>query len=203
MSNSKKKRNRAKQAARIAAKQEREEARTTAEKDAEKYGDVLYSVSYEIDDDIAEEAAELYGSGHVKDWCLVMLAVGIFGLVITLAMGFFNWIALIVSLILSVTGSTASGNWKSVTMWALMGTNMGASKDDVARHIVVTGDDVIVEGPGAEVVRYPLSELKHVRHNEKGCLATFGKSRIAYFPVSQMSTSRLRELEQFLLSLKK
>ena len=194
---SKKSKNRAKQAARISAKEHEEAHRTTAEEDARKYGEVLFSTSYFLDEASADNAAELYGEGHARDLCLVALVVGVVVLVVNFMMGF-NIVAFIFALILSVSGATASGNWKSVTMWALMGTNLGDSKEDLNRHNVVTPTEVIVEGPGAEVARFPLKSLRHVRHNEHGCLAMFGKARVAYFPAGQMSVSRLRELQQFL-----
>ena len=186
---SKKSKNRSKQAARISAKQHQEQNLTAAEQDAEKYGDVLFSATY--------FAAALYGGGRTRDLCLVLLVVGIVMLVTNFVLGF-NLAIFLIALVLAVSGATASGNWKSVTMWALMGTNLGDSKEDLNRHNVVTADEVIVEGPGAEVLRLPLRELRRVRHDEHGCLAMFGKARVAYFPASQMSVSRLRELEQFL-----
>lgn len=194
---SKKSKNRAKQAARISAKEHEEAHRTAAEEDARKYGEVLFSASYFLDEASADNAAELYGEGHARNLCLVALVVGVVVLVVNFMMGF-NLVAFIFALILSVSGATASGNWKSVTMWALMGTNLGDSKEDLNRHNVVTPTEVIVEGPGAEVARFPLKSLRHVRHNEHGCLAMFGKARVAYFPAGQMSVSRLRELQQFL-----
>lgn len=194
---SKKSKNRAKQAARISAKEHEQAHRTAAEEDARKYGEVLFSASYFLDEESADNAAELYGQGHVRDLCLVALVVGMVALVVNFMVGF-NIMVFCIALIMAISGATASGNWKSVTMWALMGTNLGDSKEDLNRHNVVTPTEVIVEGPGAEVSRWPLRSLKHVRHNEHGCLAMFGKSRVAYFPASQMSVSRLRELQQFL-----
>ncbi|MCI6682009.1 hypothetical protein [Parafannyhessea umbonata] len=194
---SKKNKNRSKQAARISAKQHQEQNLTAAEQDAEKYGDVLFSATYFLDEKSADNAAALYGGGRTRDLCLVLLVVGIVMLVTNFVLGF-NLAIFLIALVLAVSGATASGNWKSVTMWALMGTNLGDSKEDLNRHNVVTADEVIVEGPGAEVLRLPLHELRRVRHDEHGCLAMFGKARVAYFPASQMSVSRLRELEQFL-----
>lgn len=36
------------------------------------------------------------------------------------------------------------------------------------------------------------------RHDEKGCLTSFGKSRVAYLPASAMGGERLRDLETLL-----
>ena len=60
------------------------------------------------------------------------------------------------------------------------------------------GERELDEDEFLDVFRLPLRELRRVRHDEHGCLAMFGKARVAYFPASQMSVSRLRELEQFL-----
>ena len=60
------------------------------------------------------------------------------------------------------------------------------------------GERELDEDEFLNVFRLPLRELRRVRHDEHGCLAMFGKARVAYFPAIQMSVSRLRELEQFL-----
>ena len=126
----------------------------------------------------------------------VMLVVGLVGLVVTLATPYHDVFVMLVSLIFAVTGSTATRNWPNIQAWALMGTNIGESQTDVHRHVVVTSDEVVVEGPGAEVARYPLLQLKRARHDENGCLASFGRGRVAYFPARVMSASKLRELVQ-------
>lgn len=190
------KRGKARQVRKAAAGQEA--AQTALERDQERYGEVLYSATYDIDDDLAQDASALYGSPHLVDASLAMAAAGVIGLMVTIPMGFHNAFASVISLILAVSGSTASGNWHNVQTWAIMGTNLGDSKDDLHRHLVVTEDAIHVEGPGAEVATYPLSELKRVRHDEKGCLASFGKARVAYFPAGSMSKDRLRDLEALL-----
>lgn len=168
------------------------------EQDKKKYGAILFQITYDVDVDITKNAAPLYGSPHSSDVAIVMVGVGILGLAMTLAMGVHNLVLLIASLIIAVSGSTATRNWENVQAWALMGTNLGASEDDVRRHVVVTPEQIIIEGPGAETTCYDLHKIKRVRHNANGCLVSFGRGKVAYFPASKMSVDRLRELEHFL-----
>ena len=46
----------------------------------------------------------------------------------------------------------------------------------------------------------PIANVGNMRalHDEKGCLASFGKSRVAYLPASAMGGERLRDLETLL-----
>lgn len=173
-----------------------EQNETHAKRDAERYGDVLFSATYDITEKLAKQAAVLYGAPRLSDAAIVMLVVGLVGLVVTLATPYHDVFVMLVSLIFAVTGSTATRNWPNIQAWALMGTNIGESQTDVHRHVVVTSDEVVVEGPGAEVARYPLLQLKRARHDENGCLASFGRGRVAYFPARVMSASKLRELVQ-------
>lgn len=171
---------------------------TSLERDQAKYGKVLFSTTYDVDVEITKNAAPLYGSPHSSDIAVAMTALGILGLGLYLAVEIHNIVLLIASLILAVSGSMATRNWENVQAWALMGSNLGASEDDVRRHLVVTPTQIIIEGPGAETSRYELSGMRRVRHDANGCLASFGRGKVAYFPASKMSVERLRALEQFL-----
>lgn len=172
--------------------------RTGLGRDQEKYGEVLFSTTYDVDVEIVRSAAALYGSPRMRGIAVGMVALGIVGLWLYLAVGIHHIVLLIASLIPMASGYVAARNWNNVQAWALMGSNLGASGDDVRRHVVVTPAEVIVEGPGAETCRYELARMRRVRHDANGCLASFGRGEVAYFPASKAGAGRLRALEQFL-----
>lgn len=164
------------------------------------YEGELYRLSYVADERMCHDAASLYGSPKLKLFAQALFALGIL-LVLINALAKLNDLTLLLfGLLFAVSGSVATRNWHNVQAWALMGTNLGESKEDMDRRVIVCESELIVEGPADSILHLPLSELKRVSFDDKGILASFGKARVAYLPAKILSKSRHTEVLRFLQS---
>lgn len=172
--------------------------RGKARRDDGKYGEVLYSFSYEMDDLNYFNAAGLVGSNRMQQiltgssMALLLLIIGSLYdrehplYPVTIA-------AFVLFLVLNVIGQ----NWTRIRdryVSASSLTQLGSPE----RHVVVTTEAMIVEGPDDAASSYPLSELKKLAEDSDGALAKFGKRRYVYIPRKALSETRYRNLTKML-----
>lgn len=170
--------------------------------DDAKYGDVLYSFSYDMDDMNFFNAMSLVGSGRLQQFfppiSMVLLLIIIMSLydrehpIYPLAVAaFVGFIAL----------STVVNKWTSIRSWYVSKSTLD-QPGSLDRHVVVTAQEIVVEGPDDMVTTYPLSEIKKVSQDEDGALVKLGKRRYVYIPQKALSDSRYTALIKLLRSSK-
>ncbi|RVU96689.1 hypothetical protein EII22_10730 [Coriobacteriales bacterium OH1046] len=172
--------------------------RGNARHDDGKYGEVLYSFSYEMDDLNYFNAAGLVGSNRMQQ-----ILTGSSMVLLLLIIGSLYdrehplYPVAIAAFILFLALSIASQNWtrirdRYVSRSSL--TQLGGTD----RHVVVTAEAMIVEGPDDTVSSYPLSEFKKLAEDSDGALAKFGRRRYVYIPRKALSETRYRSLTKML-----
>ena len=167
-----------------------------------KYGEVLYSFSYDMDDINLFNASSLIGPSRIHQvfpiasMLLLLVIIGslydrehpIYPLAVAAFVGF---IAL----------STVVNKWTSIRSWYVSKSTLD-QPGSLDRHVVVTAQEIVVEGPDDMVTTYPLSELKAVALDEDGALAKFGGKRYVYIPARALSDTRYAALVKMLRSRK-
>lgn len=172
--------------------------RGKARHDDERYGEVLYSFSYEMDDLNYFNAAGLVGSNRIQQivagssMVLLLLIIGslydrerpLYRVAIT---------AFILFIVLSIVGQ----NWTKIRDRYVSKSSL-AQIGNPDRHVIVTAETMVVEGPDDTVSSYPLSEFKKLAEDSDGALAKFGKRRYVYIPRKALSETRFRNLAKML-----
>ena len=142
--------------------------------------ETLFVSKYPASESTLDDASELYGSVKLKSMSsalsllmlviLILLAIALPDQILILGVG-----ALTVALF-----SAFATNWARIQRKAVDASSL---KKAVGSKCVVTLTDshVRVVADGEEIDVFSLTDLKRVRANEIGCLADFGKKRIAYF----------------------
>ena len=164
----------------------------------EQYGEVLYAYSYTMDDENYLNAASLVGPGRIQQ--IITSVSMVFLVLITVAL--YNeahrvYPLAIASFVLFIALSILNQNWTKVRNRYVAGTDLNHSADS-ARHVVVTPEKIVVEGPGDTVRDYALSEVKSVAEDSDGALIKLGQKRYVYAPRRSFSESRYTGLVQFL-----
>lgn len=173
------------------------------EQDIAKLDGQLYSISYDADERSCQYAATLYGSPKLRLGAHALFALGMLFILGNMFFQLNELTILIFGMVFAVSGAVGAKNWQNVQAWALMGTNLGESKDDTKRTVVVCKDEIVIFGPAQSELHYPLRELYRLSIGDKGLLLSFKKARVAYIPSGILSLSRQKELERYLKSFAK
>ena len=168
--------------------------------DDTKYGEVRYSFSYSMGDEDYLDAKSLVGPANVTQYLsLASMALLVIVIFLLYDRSHVNMPLLIVTIVLLIVLGFAMTSWPKIVDRYISSTNI-ASKGGSLRHVVVTSDTLVVEGPDGQVATYPLAELKRVPSFENGALAKFGGRRYVYIPRRALSNSRYDALIKFLRS---
>ena len=164
----------------------------------EQYGEVLYSYSYDLDDLNYFNASGLVGPGRMQQiFALVSMA-----LLLVIIGSLYDtepplYPVAITAVVLFFAVGAVMGNWTKIRDRYVSSTNL-AQTLDARRHVVVTPDAVVVEGPEDRVETLPLSDLRKVAADDEGVLAKFTQRRYAYVPVRALSDQRYHGLVKLL-----
>lgn len=186
---------RAKQTAQ--AKATREQA-ARQEKHDKQYGNPLYSLTYEMDELEFSRASGLTKPDSIKTVLASISAICLVLIIVLLLQDRNNLTIAIILVAASLVCTAASSSWADILVRYARRSTLGLVGKDNHRHIVLTEDEVIEEGPDDRVERYPLSELQFVRSTDSYALAGFGSKRFVYIPRSSMSEGRYRGAVRFL-----
>lgn len=157
--------------------------------------EVLFSVKYTMDELSFIEASSLYGNNHFHD-AGFSISLGLMAILVISALAFPDQIILLGIVVVAVAAASAlATNWNKIQEHQLGRSNLavlrqGAYKCTTSMHTT----SVTIEDESGNVSSYSLHDLKNVRANENGCLADFGKRRLAYFPAKKMSKKRFGDL---------
>lgn len=161
--------------------------------DSEHKEEVLFTSKYRASELTLDEASELYGSIRLKSMSstlsLIMLV-----LLVLFALALPDQVILLgIGAIAAATFSTLATSWSRVQRKSIAKTSLGKTVNAKCTA-TLTDSNVHVSVDGIETDIFPLEDLKRVRANETGCLADFGKKRVAYFQQKGMSRSKFGNL---------
>ena len=166
--------------------------------DDARYGEVLYSYSFDLDNEKYFNASGLVGTSRLQQIytiasmaCLLLIILSLYDREHPI------YPIAIVCFILFVGGSIAYNRSVQIRDRYVSKSTL-AQTDDKARHVVVTPEKIVVEGPGDTVSEYSLSEVKKVAEDEDGALAKLGGRRYVYVPRKALSESRFNGLVKLL-----
>ncbi|MGI6231192.1 MAG: hypothetical protein ACOYJL_09900 [Tractidigestivibacter sp.] len=172
-----------------------EEARQ--EKSDRKYGTPLFSLTYEMNELEFSRAATLVYSDRIKDALTAVSIVSIVLMIMSIIQNPDDLFLAMIFVVLSVVATAVSSSWPSITANRARNTSLGLVGENNRRHVVVTADKVVEEGPDDRVEEIPISDLSAFRWNDDFCVAAFSKKRFIYVPRSAMSEGRYRNLLRY------
>lgn len=160
----------------------------------EQYGEVLHSLSYEFNSENYFNAAGLVGSSRMQQY----ITVASMGLLLLIIASLYDqehplYPGAIAGFILFLLLSITANRWPQLRDAYLKESTL-ALTEDTHRHVVVTPGEIIVEGPGEEVNRYPISQIKKIAEDSDGALVKLGAMRYVYIPRKSVSETRYRAL---------
>ena len=148
----------------------------------EKYGKPLFSLTYDMNEYELARAANLYGPDRMKDIFNGAAILSLALLILVLVTMSENIVLTMALLVIAVITSSITTSWSRFATFLARKSTLGLVGEDNRRHIVVTEDKVVEEGPDDRVVEYPLSELKHSRSSNEATVVDFGTKRCVYIP---------------------
>jgi hypothetical protein len=165
----------------------------------EKYGKPLFSLTYDMNEYELARAANLYGPDRMKDIFNGAAILSLALLILVLVTMSENIVLTMALLVIAVITSSITTSWSRFATFLARKSTLGLMGEDNRRHIVVTEDKVVEEGPDDRVVEYPLSELKHSRSSNEATVVDFGNKRCVYIPRAPMSEGRYQALVRFFI----
>ncbi len=157
--------------------------------------EVLFSVKYTMDELSFIEASSLYGNNRFHDAGFAV-SLGLMAILVISALAFPDQVMLLGIFVVAVAAASAlATNWNKIQEHQLAHSNLASLRQGAYKcTTTMRTDSVTIEDETGDVTTFSLHDLKNVRANENGCLADFGKKRLAYFPAKKMSKKRFGDL---------
>lgn len=158
----------------------------------------LFSTKYKVNDLTVDLAACLYGDERLRNISYVVSLL-MFAVVIVCALSLGNQIVILgIAVVCTAIFSTIASNWERLQRRFILKTNLFTASLNTTRSVMIDSEKVTVEVPEMhQFDTLPLTQLKRVRANNDGCLADFGKMRVAYIPRKGMTKERYHNLITF------
>ena len=134
----------------------------------EKYGKPLFSLTYDMNEYELARAANLYGPDRMKDIFNGAAILSLALLILVLVTMSENIVLTMALLVIAVITSSITTSWSRFATFLARKSTLGLMGEDNRRHIVVTEDKVVEEGPDDRVVEY--LRLHSARTHERGPL---------------------------------
>lgn len=195
---------RQRQSAREHEEERAAQQRAELARDRERFGEVLFSVSYDANDRVIANASVLYLPQDRSHIAVAVAAAGLLIMLVCMIIGAAQTVGvLIFGLVLAAAASIVAGRWNDIQLGAILRTNLAGPANDQRRHVAVTPEQIVVEGPGDASLSRALSDVSKVRRNASGTLVLFkDRHEVAYFPLANLGERRTEKLVDFLVEHK-